>query len=53
MSRKAPRASDRKTPRKLATGHLPPRKVAEVKGGSLSAYFEEVTGEKQGPPPKK
>jgi hypothetical protein len=48
MTGKAPRANVRKTPRKHAIGHLPPRKSAEVKGGSLNAYFEEVTGEKQG-----
>ena len=27
---------------------LPPRKAADVRGGSLNAYFTEVTGEKQG-----
>jgi hypothetical protein len=27
---------------------LPPRNAADVKGGSLNAYFSKVSGEKQG-----
>ena len=27
---------------------LPPRKAADVKGGSLSTYYTKVSGEKQG-----
>ena len=53
MARKAPGTNGQETPRKHGIGHLPPRKSAQVKGGSLNADIEEVVGEKQGRPPKK
>ena len=37
-----------KRTRKVASLAAKPRKGAALKGGSLNAYYESVTGEKQG-----